>query len=101
MADFKHAAARKSFELAFNGVYKYINKNKEENLVKLMHMARKIAGKNFPDYFWENADEVLGDPNCKWTQQIYDAFDNLHPNLVKTHVLNLGFESGLTGFKKV
>ena len=34
--DVKHAAARKSFELAFSGVYKYINKNKEENLVKLI-----------------------------------------------------------------
>ncbi|MCD7866467.1 MAG: radical SAM protein [Clostridiales bacterium] len=43
----------------------------------------------------------MADTNCKWTQQIYDAFDNLHPNLVKTHVLNLGFEAGLTGFKKV
>ncbi|MCD8300778.1 MAG: radical SAM protein [Clostridiales bacterium] len=101
MADLKHAAARKSFEVAFNGVYKYINKNKEENLVKLMHMARKIAGKNFPDKFWEKADEVLSDPENNWTQQIYDAFDKLHPNLVKTHVLNLGFEAGLTGFKKV
>ncbi|MCC8017547.1 MAG: pyrroloquinoline quinone biosynthesis protein PqqE, partial [Lachnospiraceae bacterium] len=101
MADLKHAAARKSFEVAFNGVYKYINKNKEENLVKLMHAARKIAGKNFPDEFWENADKVLGDPENNWTQQIYDAFEKLHPNLVKTHVLNLGFETGLTGFKKV
>jgi len=101
MADLKHAAARKSFEVAFNGVYKYINKNKEQNLVKLMNAARKIAGKNFPDSFWDTANEVLGDTSCKWTQQIYDAFDNLHPNLVKTHVLNLGFEAGLTGFKKV
>ena len=50
--DVKHAAARKSFELAFSGVYKYINKNKEENLVKLMNLANKIAGKNFPQYFW-------------------------------------------------
>ncbi len=101
MADLKHAAARKSFEVAFNGVYRYINKNKEQNLVKLMNAARKIAGKNFPDSFWDTANEVLADTSCKWTQQIYDAFDNLHPNLVKTHVLNLGFEAGLTGFKKV
>ena len=50
--DLKHAAARKSFELAFSGVYKYINKNREENLVKLMNLAQKIAGKNFPQYFW-------------------------------------------------
>ena len=43
--DVKHAAARKSFELAFSGVYKYINKNKEENLVKLMNLAHKIQEK--------------------------------------------------------
>ena len=99
--DVKHAAARKSFELAFSGVYKYINKNKEENLVKLMNLANKIAGKNFPQYFWDNANEVLSDPEQKWTQMIYDALERLHPNIVKQHVLNMGFEAGLTGFKKV
>ena len=99
--DVKHAAARKSFELAFSGVYKYINKNKEENLVKLMNLAHKIAGKNFPQYFWDNANEVLSDPEQKWTQMIYNAMDRLHPNIVKQHVLNMGFEAGLTGFKKV
>ena len=99
--DVKHAAARKSFEQAFSGVYKYINKNKEENLVKLMNLAHKIAGKNFPQYFWDNANEVLGDPEQKWTQMIYNAMDRLHPNIVKQHVLNMGFEAGLTGFKKV
>ena len=49
--DVKHAAARKSFELAFSGVYKYIDKNKEENLVKLMNLAHKIAGKKLPTVF--------------------------------------------------
>ena len=32
---------------------------------------------------------------------IYNAMDRLHPNIVKQHVLNMGFEAGLTGFKKV
>ena len=32
---------------------------------------------------------------------IYDALERLHPNIVKQHVLNMGFEAGLTGFKKV
>ena len=98
--DLKHAAARKSFELAFTGVYKYINKNREENLVKLMNLAQKIAGKNFPQYFWDNANEVLGNPEEKWTQMIYNALERLHPNVIKQHVLNMGFEAGLTGFKK-
>ena len=66
-----------------------------------MNLAHKIAGKNFPQYFWDNANEVLGDPEQKWTQMIYNAMDRLHPNIVKQHVLNMGFEAGLTGFKKV
>ena len=82
--DVKHAAARKSFELAFSGVYKYINKNKEENLVKLMNLAHKIAGKNFPQYFWDNANEVLGDPEQKWTQMIYNAHGQTSSKHCKT-----------------
>ncbi len=101
MADIKHATARRSFEVAFNGVFRYINRNKEENLVKLMNMARRVAGKNFPDQFWDRANEVLSDPENNWTKQIYHAMETLHPNLIKMHVMNLGFETGLTGFKKV
>ena len=41
--DVKHAAARKSFELAFSGVYKYINKNKEENLVLHIKLQEKTS----------------------------------------------------------
>ncbi len=35
------------------------------------------------------------------TQMDYNALERLHPNVIKQHVLNMGYEAGLTGFKKV
>ena len=66
--DLKHAAARKSFELAFSGVYKYINKNREENLVKLMNLAQKIAGKNYQQYIVDKATKQLNTKDTKYTK---------------------------------
>ncbi len=97
----KHSAGRKAFEVVFDKVYKYINKDREENMIKLFNLAQKVTGDQYPQFFWDNARAEFGNPNAKWTKVVYRAFDDLHPNVIKQHVLNLGYESGLTGFKKV
>lgn len=99
--DVKHAAGRKAFEIAFDQVFKYINKDRQKNTVKLLNLAEKITGNTYPQFVWDNAREMLGDPDAKWTKVVYKAFDDLHPNIIKKHVLNLGYEAGLTGMKKV
>ena len=97
----KHAVGRKAFETAFNAVYKYVNKDREKNMLKLLNLAHKATGNSFPEFFWDNAIEMFSNPDAKWTKVVYWAFEHLNPNLVKMHVLNLGYEAGLTGFKEV
>ncbi len=97
----KHAAGRKAFEVAFDAVYKYVNKDREKNMLKLLNLAHKVTGSTFPEFFWDNATEMLGNPEAKWTKVIYNAFEKFNPNIVKKHVLNLAYETGLTGFKEV
>ena len=101
MATVKHNAGRKAFEVAFNRIYKYINKDRQAHVVKLLNLAHKITGTTFPEYFWDNAIEEFSDMNNKWAKVVNKAFDDLHPNVVKQHVLNMGYEAGLTGFKQV
>ena len=101
MATVKHNAGRKAFEVAFNRVYKYINKDRQAHILKLLNMAHKITGDTFPEYFWKAAIDEFSDSNNKWAKVVNKAFDDLHPNVVKKHVLNLGYEAGLTGFKQV
>ena len=57
MATVKHNAGRKAFEVAFNRIYKYINKDRQAHVVKLLNLAHKITGNTFPEYFWDNAIE--------------------------------------------
>ncbi len=97
----KHSAGRKAFEVGFNQIYKYLNKDRDSHYIKLFNLAHKITGNTYPQYFWDNAVEEFKDPNHKWRKVVDQALDNLHPNVVKQHVLNLGYEAGLTGFKKV
>ena len=42
----KHAITRKTFEVTIDGAMKYINKDRETNLLKLVDMAQKIMGED-------------------------------------------------------
>ena len=97
----KHAITRKTFEVTFDGAMKYINKDRETNLLKLVDMAQKIMGGSYPDYVFDNARELFSHPEEKWMQFMYKSLDELDPNIVKMHVLNLGYEAGLAGMKRV
>ena len=97
----KHAITRKTFEETIDGAMKYINKDRETNLLKLVDMAQKIMGGSYPDYVFDNARELFSHPEEKWMQFMYKSLDELDPNIVKMHVLNLGYEAGLAGMKRV
>lgn len=97
----KDAITRKTFEVTIDGAMKYINKDRETNLLKLVDMAQKIMGGSYPDYVFDNARELFSHPEEKWMQFMYKSLDELDPNIVKMHVLNLGYEAGLAGMKRV
>ena len=97
----KHAITRKTFEVTIDGAMKYINKDRETNLLKLVDMAQKIMGGSYPDYVFDNARELFSHPEEKWMQFMYKSLDELDSNIVKMHVLNLGYEAGLAGMKRV
>ena len=97
----KHAITRKTFEVTIDGAMKYINKDRETNLLKLVDMAQKIMGGSYPDYVFDNARELFSHPEEKWMQFMYKSLDELDPNIVKMNVLNLGYEAGLAGMKRV
>lgn len=97
----KHAITRKTFEVTIDGAMKYINKDRKTNLLKLVDMAQKIMGGSYPDYVFDNARELFSHPEEKWMQFMYKSLDELDPNIVKMHVLNLGYEAGLAGMKRV
>lgn len=97
--DVKHAATRAAFGAAIDGTLKYVNKDREKNLLTLVDLSEKFLGDTFRPAVFEGARELIAG-NGKWMQYVNRALDELDPNVVKMNALNLGFEAGFSGFKK-
>ena len=48
-----------------------------------------------------NKEFLIQDPDGKWMKYLNKALDEIHPNIIKTAALNLGFEAGLYSTKKI
>ena len=95
-----HAATRKAYGMAIDGVLKYVNKDREKNLLKLVDISEKFLGNRFRQEVYDGARDLIADTDGKWMKYLYRALDELDPNVVKMNALNLGFEAAFSGFRK-
>lgn len=100
MSSLSHTATRKAYEVAIDGVLKYVNRDREKNLLKLVDISERFLGNRFRQEIYDTARELIQDKDGKWMQFLYRALDELNPNIVKMNALNLGFEAAFSGFRK-
>lgn len=98
--DLTHAATRKAFGVTIDSVIKYVNKDREKNLLKLVDLSQKFLGDTFSDKAYDGARDLIKDKDGKWMQYLERALDELDPHVVKMTALNLGFEAAFSGYKK-
>ena len=96
-----HEASRVAFSALINSTIKYVNKDREKSLMKLVDLSERFMGDNYPKESYEGARSLIQDPNGKWMKYLNKALDEIHPNIIKTAALNLGFEAGLYSTKKI
>lgn len=97
---FTHEASRVAFSGLINSTLKYVNKDREKSLMKLVDLAEHFMGDNYPEEAYEGARKLIQDPDGKWMKYLNNALDEIDPNIIKTTALNLGFEAGLYSTKK-
>ena len=100
MGKLTHASARKAAGLGVDVILKKVNKkDRNEEMLKLVDLMEKfMEGDELAlDYDWIRG--LVGDENTALNGYLNRAFDELDPNVVKTTVLNLGFEAMLSGTK--
>lgn len=96
-----HEASRVAFSALINSTIKYVNKDREKSLMKLVDLSERFMGDNYPEEAYEGARKLIQDPDGKWMKYLNKALDEIHPNIIKTAALNLGFEAGLYSTKKI
>ena len=100
MAKLTHLSARKAASLGIDVLLKKVNKNdREEEMLKLVDIMEKfMEGDEMAlDYDWIR--DLVGSKETALNRYLNKALDELDPGVIKTTVLNLGFEAMLSGTK--
>jgi len=105
MGTLSHNAARASLSKALDIGVRHIKKDPEKGLQEIANVFEKFFPASNKDENGKNAfsetKNLISDPNSKWFRLSKALVDDIDPFVLKTTLLNLGYEAGYTGLHKV
>lgn len=101
MNNFGHTAARAAASKIVDVVLKNMGRDREKEIAKLMDFMKKYMSDEKMDIDYEKAKELICDENCALNHYLNRLLDELDANVIKTTVLNFGFEAMLHGTKTI
>ena len=94
-----YKAQKESVALLVNRIMAEKNpENRKKTLKRLTTIMETFFGDLFEEESFANARKLI-DEGGKWFQFLNTALDTLNPHVVKTAVMDLGFESGFYGLR--
>lgn len=97
----KEKAERALAGKALDGVLGYINRDRRNNLLKLVDVAEKIAGDMFAPESYAGARELIREQDGKWIGYVDRILDELDPQVIRMTALNLGYQAAYLGTKTI
>ncbi len=101
MGNMTHAAGRMAASKAIDVVFKKVDKDRENGMVKLVDFVQNYMMDEKVDVDFDGVRDILSDENSAFCQYLNKALNELDPHVVKTMLLNLGFEAFLHGTKTI
>lgn len=101
MSNIGHSAARLAASKAFDVVLKNVDKNREQEVCKLIDLMEKYMSNEKLDINYDQAREMVNNKDGALNKYINRVLDEVDPKVLKTMALNLGFESFLYGTKTI
>ena len=101
MSNIGHSAARMAASKTIDIVLKNIDKNREEEVVKLIDFMAKYMSDEKMDVDYEKAKAIISDKNNALNKYMNRILDEVDPKVLKTMALNLGFEAFMHGTKTI
>ena len=101
MMTMKEKIERASASVAFDGIYKYVKKNPEENVIKLIDIAQKLMGGAFPEKNFDAFRKAIVDKDNVWRTFAMNIIEQCDEKVIKNMLLALGLGAGVNGTKAV
>ena len=98
----KKTAVKAFASAALDGIFKYVDKDPERNLVKLLEGAQKIFGdKMFPAENFEKMKRGAADPDNIYNKLAKGMLADIDRGILKHMLLSLGVDAGYFGTREV
>ena len=97
----KEKAERLAVGTAIDGLLKYIDKNPQENLIKLIDLAEKLLGDTFPKKNIEAARRIIREQDNVYYTLAMSILNDLDREMLKKMILAVGLGAGVKGTKAV
>ena len=101
MSNLRHTAARATAAKIIDVLVNNIEKDREKEMLKLIDLMEKYMSGEKLDIDYGKVKDMICNKDCALNQYLNRLLDELDPNVVKTTVLNFGFEAMLHGTKTI
>ena len=101
MSNLGHIAARTTASKIIDVLVNNIEKDREKEMLKLIDLMEKYMSGEKLDIDYGKVKDMTCNKDCALNQYLNRLLDELDPNVVKTTVLNFGFEALLHGTKTI
>ena len=101
MSNLGHIAARTTAAKIIDVLVNNIEKDREKEMLKLIDLMEKYMSGEKLDIDYGKVKDMICNKDCALNQYLNRLLDELDPNVVKTTVLNFGFEAMLHGTKTI
>ena len=101
MSNLGHTAARTTAAKIIDVLVNNIEKDREKEMLKLIDLMEKYMSGEKLDIDYGKVKDMTCNKDCALNQYLNRLLDELDPNVVKTTVLNFGFEAMLHGTKTI
>jgi len=93
-----HAAERKAFEIALDQALRTVSgPDREKNVMKFIDMAGKLLKDTNPGATRGMRAALY--PGSKWEKYLFSMIDEINPNVLRTTILNGGYEAAFRGLR--
>lgn len=80
-----------------NRIFKYIFKNPQKNILKLIKIGKAVTGNMYPESTFTKPIEILNDPDNIWHNFLFRGIDEVDHDFLRKAVLTFGIDLGLIG----
>lgn len=97
----KEKMQRAAAGAALDKILKYIDKNPKDNILKIINLAEKFSGSNFPEHTFDKFRAAIEDENSVWFNYSMNILKDTDRSYLKKMFLSFVLGAGLHGTKAV